>query len=121
MGSQTNRRTTTDSPSSSSSESSPGAALLQEDALPELAVGGITTQSIAEVLRDKPSALAPSLALTLERVAEQARQAAPELDPDGVARLVLVVDRLTTLRMVAEFRQLPPSELATLVKLERAK
>jgi hypothetical protein len=68
-------------------------ALLQDGALPELATAGLTPQSLAEVLRDKPSALAPSLALTLDRVAERATQEAPELDPLGVARLVLVVDQ----------------------------
>jgi hypothetical protein len=70
------------------------AALLAEGALPELAAGGTTARSLAEVLRDKPAALAPLLALTLERVAEHARQATPELDPAGVARLVLVLDQL---------------------------
>src|SRR5262249_47013687 len=67
--------------------------LLQGAALPELAVGGTTAQSLVDVLRDKPTALAPSLALTLDRVAEHARQSAPELDPAGVARLVLIVDQ----------------------------
>jgi len=70
------------------------AALLHEDALPELTVGGTTAQSLVEVLRDKPAAFGPFLALTLDRVVERARQSTPELDPAGVARLVLVVDQL---------------------------
>jgi hypothetical protein len=37
------------------------AALLQEDALPELTVGGTTAQSLVEVLRDKPAAFGPFL------------------------------------------------------------
>ena len=69
-------------------------ALVQEGALPELAIGGVTVESLAEVLRDKPSALAPSLALSLDRIAERTRQQASEHDPAGVARLVLVLDQL---------------------------
>jgi hypothetical protein len=73
------------------------AALLLDDALPELALGGTTSESIADILRDKPAALTPSLALTLRGVADEARELSPDLDPSGVARLVLVVDQFEEL------------------------
>jgi hypothetical protein len=70
------------------------AALIEDGALPELRAGGTDSDSLAELLRDKPAALAPALALALDRVSEQARQAAPEIPQSGSARLALVVDQL---------------------------
>jgi YD repeat-containing protein len=72
-------------------------ALLEDGALPELALAGIDAASLAELLRDKPSALAPSLKLTLARVAEHGRLETPALDPSGAARLILVIDQFEEL------------------------
>jgi hypothetical protein len=82
------------------------AALLQASALPDLAAGGTDAATLADILRTKPAALLPSLALVIDRVAEQTRQTTPEVARPGPARLALVVDQLEELFSAA----IPQSE-----------
>jgi hypothetical protein len=65
------------------------AALLDRDALPELAEEGAALEAL---LRDTP-ALTAALMRALERATRQAREASPEHDPEGMARLIVVCDQ----------------------------
>ncbi|MGH8130483.1 MAG: hypothetical protein ACRES3_06485, partial [Steroidobacteraceae bacterium] len=65
------------------------AALLDQHALPELADEGGTAEAL---LRDPPALMA-SLIRALDRATRRAREASPDPDPEGMARLIVVCDQ----------------------------
>ncbi|MBV9860392.1 MAG: AAA family ATPase [Alphaproteobacteria bacterium] len=77
------------------------AALLTGEALPELAAAGTDAVALAGLLRDKPAALLPLLAMALQRAAEPAQTGAVAAERTAVQRLVLVIDQLEELFAVA--------------------
>jgi hypothetical protein len=65
------------------------AALLDQHALPELADEG----GMAEALLRDPPALTASLTRALDRATRRAREASPDPDPEGMAKLIVVCDQ----------------------------
>jgi hypothetical protein len=91
------------------------AALLADDALPELIAGGVASGDLAAMLAERPEAALPMLSLALSSAA-QTRPGSPA----ETARLVLIVDQLdeifTQANVTAETRNAFVRALASLAR-----
>jgi len=78
------------------------ASLASDEALPELAAGGVTTEALAAMLEDAPQHAAAPLGMALRRAAEQA-DTDTGFDRESAPRMILLVDQLEEIFSLDQF------------------